>query len=65
MTIKLKENWKIQLTLEINFISSKDSDETSTMCTISDNIEIMIGNKTSRIIKKPFNFLFCKNIKKI
>ena len=62
---KTQGEWKIQLTLEINFISSKDSDETSTMCTISDNIEIMIGNKTSRIIKKPFNFLFCKNIKKI
>ena len=43
---------KIQLTITINFISSKNSDETCTMHAISDNIEIMIGNKTSEIIKK-------------
>ena len=40
-----QEEWKIQLTMIINFISSKDYDETRTMHTTSDNIEIMIGNK--------------------
>ena len=46
--------WKIQLTMTINFISSKDSDETRTMHTKSNNVEIMIGSETSEIIKEPF-----------
>ena len=36
--------WKIQLTMSINFISSKDSDETQIMHTESNNIEIMVGS---------------------
>ena len=51
---KTQGEWKIQLTVRINFISSKDSNETRTMHTISDNIEIMMVNKTSEIIKKTF-----------
>ena len=39
----------------INFISSKDSDETRIVHKISDNIEIMIVIKTNKIIKKLFN----------
>ena len=36
---KTQSEWKIQLAMEINFISSKpDSDETHTMRTKSDNI---------------------------
>ena len=46
--------WKIQLTMAINFISSKDSDETRTMHTKSDNVEIMIGSETNEIIKNLF-----------
>ena len=38
--------WKIELSMTINFISSKDSDETRTMRTQSNNIEIMMGNET-------------------
>ena len=41
--------WKIQLTMSINFISFKDSDETCNMHTNSDNIEIMMGSKTDHI----------------
>ena len=36
--------WKIQLTMAINFISSKDSDETRTMHTKSNNVEIIMGS---------------------
>ena len=43
--------WKIQLTMAINFISSKDSDETRTMHTKSNNVEIMIGSETDEIIE--------------
>ena len=46
--------WKIQLTMAINFISSKDSDETRTMHAKSNNAEIMIGSNTDEIIKDLF-----------
>ena len=46
--------WKIQLTMAINFISSKDSDETRTMHTKSNNVEIMIGSETDEIIEDLF-----------
>ena len=55
--------WKIQLTMSINFISSKDSDETRNMHTKSYNIEIMMGSETHDIIDELLN-LFCKNTKK-
>ena len=46
--------WKIQLTMAINFISSKDSDETRTMHTKSNNVEIMMGSETDEIIEDLF-----------
>ena len=49
---KTRREWKIQLTMQINFISSKDSEETCTTYTNSHNEEIMIGNKTDEIIEK-------------
>ena len=58
MIIKLKHEiqseWKILLTIAINFISSKDSDETCTMHTKSNNVEIMIGSETDEIIEELF-----------
>ena len=36
--------WKIQLIMSISFISSKDSDETRSMSTKNNKIEIMIGS---------------------
>ena len=47
--------WKIQLPMAINFISCKDSDETRTMHTKSNNIEIMMGSETDEIIKDLFD----------
>ena len=38
--------WKIQLAMSTNFISSKDSDETRNMHIKSDNIDIMKGGET-------------------
>ena len=49
--------WKIQLTMQINFISSKDSREIRTMHTKSDNIEIMMSSETNDIIDKLFESL--------
>ena len=37
--------WKIQLTIAINFMSSKSNDEERVMHSRSDNIEIMINDK--------------------
>ena len=54
---KTSSKWKIQLTTAINFISSKDSDETRTMHTKSNNVEIMIGSDTNEIIKDLFESL--------
>ena len=51
---KTQGEWKIQLTMTINFMSSKDSDETRTMHTKSNNIEIMTGNETDKIIRELF-----------
>ena len=51
---KTSSEWKIQLTMAINFISSKDSDETRTMHTKSNNVEIMMGSETDEIIKDLF-----------
>ena len=44
---KTIREWKIQLTMQINFISHKDSEETRTMDTKSSNIEIMEGDETT------------------
>ena len=51
---KTSSKWKIHLTMTINFLSSKDSDETRTMHTKSNNVEIMIGSETNQIIKSLF-----------
>ena len=49
--------WKIQLKIAINFISSKDSKETRTMHTNSDNIEIMMNSERDEIMNELFRFL--------
>ena len=55
---KTQSVWKIQLTMTINFISSKpDSDETRTMHTKSFNIEIMMGSETDEVIEDLFESL--------
>ena len=57
---KTQEEWKIQLTITINFLSSKDSNETCTMHMKSNNIEITIGNETDEIIRDLFESLLQK-----
>ena len=48
---------EIQLKITINFMSSKDYDETRTMHAKSNNIEIMICNETAEIFKNLFESL--------
>ena len=52
---------KIQLTMQINFISSIDPGEIRTMDSKSKNIEILMGSEKDDVINK---LLFYKNIKK-
>ena len=47
---KTQSKWKIRLTMAINFISSKESDETHTMHAKSNYVEIMMGSETDEII---------------
>ena len=51
---KAHSEWKIQLVMKINFISSLDTDEFCEMYTKSNNIEIMNGTETNDIIKELF-----------
>ena len=46
--------------VKINFISSKNSNETCTMHTRSDNIKMAIGDETDEIIEELFNSLLQK-----
>ena len=58
---KQKGEWKVQLTIEVNFISLKpDSDETCIMYTRSDSIEIMFDDDNDDIIEQPFESLLQK-----
>ena len=52
---KSKDEWKIQITVRIIFISFIDRNETQVMHTKSDNVEIMNGIDTSDAINKLIN----------
>ena len=43
--------------MTINFFSSKDFEETHTMYSKSNNIEVMMGNETDKIIEELFDSL--------
>ena len=50
--LKKSDTWKIQLTVKINFISSKnDNDDTCVILLKNDNIEIMINDEADEVIK--------------
>ena len=49
--------WKIQLTIAINFISSKDNDEVPAMHSRIENIEIMINAKANKVVEELFQSL--------
>ena len=53
--------WKVQLTIEVHFISLKPGfDETRIMYTRSDNIEIMFGDDNDDIMEQLFESLLKK-----
>ena len=54
---KLSDTWKIQLTIPINFISSKDNDEECVIHSKIDNIDIMINDKADEVLEEIFKSL--------
>ena len=52
---KARGEWKIQLTMQIIFISLIDANETRVMHTKSDHIKIMSGIETDDAINELFN----------
>ena len=60
---KTQGEWKIQIKIAINFLSSKDTGEMRTMHSKSDNIEIIIGNETDEITEELFEYLLQKHQK--
>ena len=56
--LKKPDSWKIQLTITINVISSKDdNDEGRVIHSKSRNIEIMIGDEADEVIEELFDSL--------
>ena len=58
--LQKSDAWKMQLTIAINFMSSKDNGELQVMLSKSDNTEIMNNNKTDEVIEKRFQSLLPK-----
>ena len=55
--------WKIQINMHVNFVSSNDTGEIHTIFEWSDNEEIRLGNETDDIIKRLINS-FLNNFQK-
>ena len=51
--------WKIQISMRVSFISSKDTGETCTIFVWSDNVTIMWGSDTNDIIREIFRSFLC------
>ena len=49
------KEWKIQINMSVNFVSSNDTGEIRTIFVWSDNEEIRSGNETDDIIKGLLN----------
>ena len=63
---KAQRERKIQLTMAINYISSKpNSNETRIMHARSDNVEIMMGSETDEVIEELFKSLRQRYKKKL
>ena len=60
---KTRNEWKIQLSMRIVFVSFTDANETREMHTKSDNIAFMRGVENEDIINESFT-LFVKDVKK-
>ena len=58
--LQISDTWKIQLTIAINFIFSKETGEESVIHLKSDKIEIMSHDKEDEVTEKPFGSLLSR-----
>ena len=58
--LKKPDTWKIKLTIAINCISFKDTDEEAVIYSQSDNKEIMIYDKTDEVTQELFESPFSR-----
>ena len=54
INLQKSSTWKVQLTIAINFISSKDDDEEQVMHSNSDNIEFLIYYNANDVVDEHF-----------
>ena len=52
--LQKSDRWKVQSTIAINFISSKDNNEEQVMHLKSDNIEVMTYDNSNEVIEEIF-----------
>ena len=52
---KARSEWKVQLVMQIIFVSSLDTNKNHIMHTKSDNKEIINGTETNEVINELFN----------
>ena len=52
--------WKIQLTIAINFVSSKDTDDEQVMHSGNNNVEVMTYDNANEVIEEIFESLFSR-----
>ena len=58
--LQISDTWKIQLTIAINFIFSKETGEESVIHLKSDKIEIMSHDKEDEVTEEPFGSLLSR-----
>ena len=56
--LKQYDTWKVQLTMAINFISSKEYDEEHVMHSKKGNIGFMIYDNADEVFEELFELLF-------
>lgn len=59
--LKKSSEWKVNLTMKLNFISSTDSNENRRVYSKSDGSIVTVGNDTDKIIQERFDSLLHKH----
>ena len=60
INLQKSDTWTIQLTIAINFISSKDVNEGRVMHLKSNNIEFMLYDNANEVVNKLFESLLSR-----
>ena len=60
INLQIPDTWKIQLTIPINFVSSKDVDEEHVMYSKCQNIEFTPYDNANEVVNKLFEYLSFK-----